>query len=78
MRTRRRAGPTGIRTFHLQRLEDETGVSGTGRVAEGVIFTNGWVAMAWLTAHTSIAFYPSLREVEAIHGHNGKTLVVLH
>src|ERR1700720_3724621 len=66
-----------IRTFHLQRLEDETGISGTGKVAEGVIFSNGWCAMTWLTANTSVAFYPDLKTVESIHGHNGKTLVVV-
>jgi hypothetical protein len=67
-----------MRFFHLQRIEDETGVSGTGKVAEGVVFANGWVAMIWLTAHTSVSFYQSIQEVEAIHGHNGKTLVVVH
>jgi hypothetical protein len=63
--------------FHLQRHEDETGVSGTGRVAEGVVFDNGWCAMTWLSQHTSVAFYTSIAEVEAIHGHNGKTDVVI-
>lgn len=66
-----------IRKFHLQRIEDESGVSGTGRVAEGVVFSNGWVAMTWLTRHTSGAFYTSLHEVEKIHGHSGKTKVVM-
>ena len=66
-----------MRTFHLERLEDESGVSGVGRVAEGVIFSNGWCALTWLTPHTSVAFYTALAEVEAIHGHNGKTRVVL-
>lgn len=66
-----------IRKFHLQRIEDESGVSGTGRVAEGVVFSNGWVAMTWLTRHTSAAIYTSLHEVEKIHGHSGKTKVVL-
>lgn len=66
-----------IRKFHLQRDEDESGVSGTGRVAEGVVFSNGWVAMTWLTRHTSAAVYTSLHEVEAIHGHSGKTKVVM-
>ncbi len=66
-----------IRTFHLQRLVDETGISGVGKVAEGVIFSNGWCAMIWLTAHTSVSFYTSIQEVEAIHGHNGKTRVIV-
>jgi len=51
-------------------------VSGTGRVAEGVIFSNGWVALVWLTETPSMGFYPSIEAVEAIHGHSGKTRVV--
>lgn len=64
--------------FFLQRHEDASGVSGTGRVAEGVVFDNGWCALTWLTPHTSVAFYTSLDEVSAIHGHDGKTEIVLH
>ena len=65
-----------MNTFHLERLEDETGISGTGRVAEGVVFSNGWCALVWLTKHTSCAFYTSIQEVEAIHGHKGRTIIV--
>jgi hypothetical protein len=65
-----------MRKFHLQRVEDEGGVSGTGKVAEGVVFSNNWVALTWLTKHTSVAFYMSMNEVKAIHGHGGKTEVV--
>jgi hypothetical protein len=65
-----------MRPFYLLRFEDATGTSGTGYVAEGVIFSNGWCALTWLTEHTSVAFYVSIEEVEAIHGHSGKTKVV--
>ncbi len=65
-----------VRRFHLNRADDESGVSGTGRVAEGVQFSNGWCSMVWLTKHTSCAFYTSIDEVRAIHGHNGKTHIV--
>lgn len=65
-----------MRKFFLYRIEDESGVSGTGAVAEGVIFHNGWCALCWRTPHTSMAFYPNISEVEAIHGHHGKTKVV--
>lgn len=64
------------RTFHLQRSEDATGVSGVGKVAEGVVFSNGWCALTWLTENTSVAFYPSIETLEAIHGHHGNTAVV--
>src|SRR5690625_1707391 len=67
-----------MRTFHLQRDEDETGVSGTGVVANGVIFPDGTVAMRWATATSSTAVYDSIDAVRAIHGHSGKTAIVTH
>jgi oligoribonuclease (3'-5' exoribonuclease) len=62
--------------FELRRDVDETGVSGTGTVARGVVLDNGKVVLAWLTAHTSVAVYDSMDAVVAIHGHNGATRVV--
>jgi hypothetical protein len=67
---------TPLQTFMLYRLQDESGVSGTGYVAEGVVFSNGWVALMWLSDSPSMAFYPSIATVEAVHGHGGKTRVV--
>ena len=65
-----------MRTFCLLRIEDESGVSGTGRVAEGIEFSNGWCALTWLSSHPSVNIYPSLSEIEFIHGHHGKTRIV--
>lgn len=65
-----------MRTFHLNRRVDDTGVSGTGKIAEGVEFTSGQVAMTWLTPYASTALYPNIRHVEVIHGHDGKTEIV--
>lgn len=65
-----------MRLFELHRAEDETGVSGSGVVCEGVEFSNGRVAMRWTPALSSIALYDSIGDVEAIHGHGGKTKVV--
>ena len=65
-----------MRKFHLLRVEDESGVSGTGKVAEGIIFSNGYCCMTWLTKHTSVCIYRSIDELEKIHGHHGKTRVV--
>jgi len=70
------SGRQGIATFHLLRLEDESGVSGTGWVAEGAVFSNGWVALTWLGETPSLNFYPSLEAVEAIHGHAGATRII--
>jgi hypothetical protein len=58
------------------RTEDESGISGTGQVAEGVLFSNGWVALCWLSQRASVALYASMDDVEAIHGHDGKTTIV--
>lgn len=65
-----------MRHFVLYRREDETGVSGTGVVAEGVMFDSGLIAVSWLTERTSIAVYRSMDDVRAIHGHGGNTEVV--
>lgn len=65
------------RAFVLQRNEDETGVSGTGVVAEGVEFSDGVVALRWTSAWpTSVVFHErGIESVEAIHGHGGKTTI---
>jgi hypothetical protein len=65
-----------VRRFSLDRKVDESGVSGTGRVAEGVVFSNGKVALTWLTPHTSVCVYDSMEQVRAIHSHGGKTEIV--
>lgn len=64
------------RRFVLERHEDESGVSGTGIVAEGIEFSDGAVALRWRSHLKSVAFYESIRVLEAIHGHSGRTKVV--
>lgn len=65
-------------TFDLIRLHDETGISGTGKVAEGAVFMDGTTTLRWLTKHRSTVVYESAREVLAIHGHGGKTVMRYH
>lgn len=65
-----------MRRFHLERDEDESGVSGTGIVAEGVLFSSGKVVLSWLTEHTSLGIYDDLATAIQIHGHGGKTRIV--
>lgn len=70
-----------MRTFHLHREEDETGISGTGNVAEGVEFSDGRVVIRWQTHgndHHSTVVWDEIDSVLAIHGHNGKTRIVWH
>jgi len=66
-----------IKEFHLLRVEDETGVSGVGIVARGVILPSGKVVLEWVTFHSSVTIYENFSHVEEIHGHHGKTKVVL-
>ncbi len=62
------------RMFTLIRCFDETGVSGTGRVLDGVIFHTGQVVICWRgdlcevnPGFSSIALYPSWEAFEHVH-----------
>ena len=57
------------------RHEDVSGVSGTGIVAEGCLFSTGKTIIAWTSNFKSVAIYDSFLEMEAIHGHEGRTVV---
>lgn len=63
------------RMFQLIRNRDISGVSGTGPVAEGVVYTDGTVALRWYGANAATAVWPSLEAVLAVHGHQGATEV---
>ena len=56
-----------MKIFYLKRVEDESGVSGTGRIAQGAIFDNGKVALTWLSEHPSVTIYDSIGEVHPGH-----------
>jgi len=63
----------------MVRDEDETGISGTGVVAEGVEYSDGKVALRWQTHHSdhhSTVIWENIESVYFIHGHNGKTRIV--
>ena len=67
----------GLRRFHFERLEDASGVSGCGKVAEGCLFTDtGEAVVHWLGKHGSINVYHSLEDVIYVHGHEGRTRIV--
>lgn len=65
-----------MRRFHLHRLEDETGKSGKGIVAEGCVFTDGRVAIRWTSSTPSWNIYDSVAHMEKVAGHNGKTKII--
>lgn len=62
--------------FHLRRTEDVNGVSGTGTVVEGVRFSDGIVAIRWISETSSIAIYKSVDDLMKVHGHEGRTVLV--
>lgn len=63
-----------MRTGVLIRDVDVSGISGTGKVAELVEFSDGAVALRWLDL-PSTGIYESVENVEAIHGHEGATRI---
>lgn len=65
-----------MRTFQLVRSQDPTGVSGTGVVADGVMWPDGTVSVRWRGARPSVVFWEHLDDAEAVHGHGGDTRVV--
>lgn len=65
-----------MRTFKLVRSVDVSGVSGTGVVAEGVIFHDNEVALSWFGDMACVSLWHSIEAVEKVHGHEGATRVV--
>lgn len=61
-----------MRVFELWRELDYTGISGTGKVAEGVEFTDGKVCIHWCgeRAHSTVV-WDSLADAEDVHLHSG-------
>lgn len=58
-----------MRSFIMRREFDVSGVSGTGTVLEGVLFSTGVVVVHWLTPppRGSISVWDSLEQFLAIH-----------
>lgn len=70
------------RPFQLHRHEDETGVSGTGIVADGCVFEDGTCVVRWRTATASTTVFEpkdgksGTERMLEVHGHGGKTELV--
>jgi hypothetical protein len=60
-----------MRRFRIDRMQDLTGVSGTGCVAQGVVFSDGTTVVRWLGKSPTTTVHPSIESVEAIHLHGG-------
>ncbi len=65
-----------IRVGHILRNEDLHGVSGTGKVAEIIEFSNGICVVSWISAHSSTNFYNCVKDVLSVHSHSGRSLVI--
>jgi hypothetical protein len=61
----------------LRRYKDVSNVSGTGDIAELAIASDGRVAVFWPEPNPSVAFWPSIEAVIKVHGHEGKTVVII-
>ena len=66
-----------MRKFYLLRHEDVNGHSGTGVVAEGVIFDDGTGAFTWLTPIKTVTTFWKMADIRKMHGHDGKTEVII-
>jgi hypothetical protein len=68
------ASPTS-RRFGLRRYSDVSGVSGTGIVADGVLFEDGSVALRWRGKAPATAVWASIELMLVAHGHEGATVI---
>jgi hypothetical protein len=66
---------TPPRRFWLVRHHDVSGVSGTGIVAEGTLWSSGQVALHWPGQPTATSVWACLGDLLAVHGHGGWTTV---
>lgn len=55
--------------FYMTRDADESGVSGTGKVLEGAVFSDGTTVIRWTVEGkpSSTAVYPSYEAFDLIH-----------
>jgi hypothetical protein len=61
----------------LQRLRDETGISRTGHVLEGVVTQSGRVIVEWRPPHSTVGIYKDLAEFRTIQVDSANEIVWL-
>ncbi|MFI8278549.1 hypothetical protein ACIGBH_27485 [Streptomyces sp. NPDC085929] len=64
------------RRFHLLRHADVSGVSGTGIVADGVLWPDGTASLRWRGERPSTVHWDRIADAKAVHGHGGATEIV--
>lgn len=60
--------PARPRCFTLHRDHDIDGIHGTGRVAEGVVWTDGTVSVHWMGAKPSWVHHRTLGDAATVQG----------
>jgi len=74
--------PQGIRTFTVCRINDESGVSGTGIVIEGITLATGQCVVHWLypAPRGSIAMFDSISDFATVHikPHPGNETIITY
>lgn len=64
-----------MRRFKLKRVVDVSGISGTGIIAEGIMFSNGRCVLQWLGLWPSIVIWASVDDMLHVNGHGGNTVI---
>ena len=54
-------------SFKMIRNSDETGVSGTGTVLDGIVFPNGVCCVQWRGATPCVTIWPSFDAFKQVH-----------
>jgi hypothetical protein len=74
--------PQGIRTFTVCRINDESGVSGTGVIIEGITLATGQCVVHWLYPPPSgaIAIFNSISDFATVHikPHPGNETIITY
>ena len=63
-----------ILRFELHRKQDTTGVSGTGKVAEGVRLSSGNCVVQWRLPTQTTTVYTAMADVRRVHCHHETTV----
>ncbi len=69
-----------MKAYYLRRLEDVSGNSGCGRVAQVAEFDDGAAVLHWnqganSSGVSSTEIFASVNDLLRVHGHNGRSLL---
>jgi hypothetical protein len=59
-----------VEVFHMIRNEDESGISGTGHVATGIVYPDQSVVLRWNTDSPTITIFNSFKDFKKVHVDN--------